>query len=103
MVGPVERHCGVGVIRSGISGIIEQAHGDDDGRRQLAVCEGDVEVLIGLIGEHFDGGSIEPRKAEGARQLLTSITGVVEIHDIIHVLEREPVVLGEEVKGTEWG
>ena len=59
--------------------------------------------LVGLVGEHFDGGSVEPRKAKGARQLRASITGVVKIHDIIHVLEGEPLVLGEEVERTEWG
>ena len=65
--------------------------------------EGDVEILVGLVGEHFDGGSVEPRKAKGARQLRASITGVVKIHDIIHVLEGEPLVLGEEVERTERG
>lgn len=103
MVGPVERHRGVRVVRSGIGRIVVQAHSDYDGRRQLAMREGDVEILVGLVGEHFDGGSVEPRKAKGARQLRASITGVVKIHDIIHVLEGEPLVLGEEVERTEWG
>ena len=65
--------------------------------------EGDIEILVSLVGEQFDGGSVEPRKAKGARQLRASIAGVVEIHDIIHVLEGEPLVLGEEVERTEWG
>lgn len=103
MVGPVERHRGVRVVRSGIGRIVVQAHSNYDGRRQLAMREGDIEILVSLVGEQFDGGSVEPRKAKGARQLCASIAGVVKIHDIIHVLEGEPLVLGEEVERTEWG
>jgi len=103
MVGPVEGHCDVWVVYSGISGVVEQAHGDYDGRRQLAVSERDVEILVGLVREQLDCGSVEPGKAKSTRQLGASIASVVEVHDIVHVLEGEPLVLGEEVKRTEGG
>lgn len=103
MVGPVEGHCDVWVVHSGISGVVEQTHSNYDGRRQLAVSERDVEILVGLVREQLDGGSVEPGKAKSTRQLGASIAGVVEVHDIVHVLEGEPLVLGEEVERTEGG
>jgi hypothetical protein len=64
------------------------------------MSERDVDVLGGVAREQSVCGGFQPWVSKNARNLVT-VSNVVVVHDIIHVLEAEPVVGREEVQGAE--
>lgn len=105
----VQGHGAVDVVGAGVGRVVEEAEGHDDRGRQLAVREGDVEVLVlGGVGggvlrahERVEGG-VDPGEADGARGSVP-VARVVEVLDVVGVFEAEPVGGGEDREVAEGG
>lgn len=95
-----QRHRRIRIVSARVSRVVEEAECDDDGGRQFAVGEGDVDVFARFVRQQGFAGCVHPREAEGAGNGVR-VSSIVEILDVVHVLEVEPVIGRKHIKRAE--
>jgi hypothetical protein len=80
--------------------LLEETQGDYYRRRQFAMSERYIEVFLRLICEKSGGRGAHPRKSED-RGNCVSVSHVVMVHDVVHVLKSQPIVGSEKIQRTE--
>jgi len=102
VVDGVSGHGGVDVICTGESAVVEESEGNEDSGWEFAVGEGDLEVLGSGVAasQELVDGRVDPWESNGAGYFV-AIARVVVVHDVVGILEGEPLVGREEGKRTE--